>query len=141
MSGLEIILGGQQFNVDGSPWTMDITSGWWDGPEIDVELLPTINEGSALGRVMVRHRTVVCEGSVDTPDPNEHEAAHDVIESLVSVYNTTPLVVYETGGTKQLEVRAQRPASVRCLGRFIEFQLTLVATNPHKQPFDDEESS
>lgn len=140
MSGLMITLGDHEFNTD-TGWTLDLTAGWWDGPEMDKELLPTIGEGSALGRVKVRHRTIVCEGSVVERDPDEHAQAHATIEGLVSVYNTVPLVVYEQGGAQSLDVSALQPTRVRCHGDTIEFQLTLVATDPHKQPFDDEESS
>lgn len=137
MSGLIVTLGSQEFNGPGSPWSMDITSGWWDGPEMDVDLLPTIGEGSALGRVMLRHRTLVCAGLVVTPTPEDHAQAHLDIEGLVPVYSTTPLVVDEVTGARQLEVRASGPPMVRCHGRAIEFQLTLVATDPHKQPVEE----
>ena len=140
MSGLKITLGSHEFNTDNG-WSLNLSAGWWDDPELDMEMEPTISEGSALGRVMVRHRTVVGDGLVVTPTPEDHAAAHKTIQGLVSPYNTVPLVVDELDGPKQLDVRAFQPTRVRCQGRAIQFQLTLVATDPHKQPFDDEESS
>lgn len=86
---------------------------------------------------MVRHRTVICECAVVTPTPEDHAQAHNTIENLVPVYDTVPLVVHEVGGAKQLMVSALQPTRVRCNGATVEFQLTLVATDPHKQPVEE----
>lgn len=142
MSGLPITLAGHDFNAgatdtDGVRWSLDLTAGWWDGPEVDKELLPTIGEGSALGRVMLRHRTIIGSGVAAASSEFGHDRAHLVLEGLVPVYEETPLVVHERTGPRFLMVSASSAPQVRCHGRLIEFQLTLVATDPHKRPYEE----
>ena len=69
---VHVTIAGQDFNAttahtDPVRWSLDIDAGW-DSPDLDMELLPTIGEGSAAGRIMVRHRTIVCKGFVEARD-------------------------------------------------------------------------
>ena len=137
---VQITVGDLTFNgpwAPGTRWSLDIDAGWWDGPELDLDLLPTIHEGSAVGRVMVRHRTIVCSGVVETADTAALMVALADLEALVPVYESVPFVVHEPTGAMQVLVRAA-PGNprVRVHGdRVAEFQLTLIATDPHKTPF------
>ena len=140
---LPITLAGRDFNtgtdLDGVRWTLDLPAGWWDGPQVDDELLPTIGEGSARGRVMVRHRTVIANGLAVASSTEAHDRAHLDIEGdgLAPFYSDTELVVHERTGPRYVMVHRSDAPQVRCHGRAIEFQLTLVATDPHKQSYEE----
>ena len=102
---------------------------------VGVQLLPTIGEGSAAGRIMVRHRTIVCKGFVEARDDTDYWLARATVENLVPAYTEVPFVVHEPTGTQQVMVRSS-PGSPRIrdnAGHF-EFQLTLVALDPTKHP-------
>ena len=125
-------------HVDPIRWSLDIEAGW-DAPESDVDLLPTIGEGSALGRVMLRHRTIVCSGHVVASTSELHWQAWLAMENLVPVYEQVPFVVHEPAGPRYVMVSAA-PGSPRLRSRdglSFEFQLTLVATDPHKRPYEE----
>lgn len=116
-------------------YSLDIDAGW-DAPDLDQELLPTIGEGSALGRVMVRHRSIVCTGTVVTRSESDYWLARAEIENLVPVYSSVPFVVHEPTGAQQVMVYGA-PGNPRIRdidGLSFEFQLTLVALDPTKTP-------
>ena len=116
-------------------WSLTIDAGW-DAPELDHDLLPTIGEGSALGRVMVRHRSIVCSGTCVTASEADYWQSRATIEGLVPVYSSVPFIVHEPSGAQQVMVHGA-PGNPRIRdidGRSFEFQLVLTALDPTKTP-------
>src|SRR5690606_35516899 len=94
------------FNAGGiSPrWTLDITAGW-DQPDLDSDPLATLVEGSADGRIMPRHRTIVCDGVMSARTEADHWEAYYRLSSLVPIRDEVVFQVDEPGTPKLAYVK------------------------------------
>lgn len=112
-------------------FSLDIDSGWWDGPDMDQDLHATVHEGSAVGWEMVRHRTIVCSGVVETASTTDLLAALATLKQAVPRYTESPFVVHEPAGARLAWVRPApgNPRARPAGDRVAEFQLTLVAVD------------
>lgn len=135
-----ITINGQEFNRDDDleddvRWSMVVDSGWDDDPQADVDLLPTIAPGSARGRIMERHRTIVCSGTAEARSPEALWGARRTLRTLVPLYTSVPFSVAEPGlPPLQVQVSAA-PGSPKMRppdGLSFDFQLTLVSTDVHR---------
>ena len=137
---VRVTVGGMVFNADDKHTdpvrrSLRITAGW-DSTDADDEALPTIGEGSARGRVMRRHRTIVCEGVIETKSDVAFWQEWESLENLVPLYSEVEFVVHQPNGARKCLVHAApgNPRMDDVDGRNIRYQLTLVATDPTKHP-------
>ena len=123
------------FNTGGiSPrWMLDITAGW-DQPDLDSDPLATLVEGSADGRIMPRHRTIVCDGVMSARTEADHWDAYYRLSSLVPIRDEVVFQVDEPGTPKLAYVKATagNPRIRTHNGLMFEFSLTLRANDPRK---------
>lgn len=134
---VHITIGDVTFNTGAGPyagWDLEIDTGWWGGRDGDRDLLATQSEGSVRGREMLRHRTIVCTGTIEAGDAAGLSLALRQLESLVPFYGTVPFVVHEPAGARMAFVSAvvgypdPRPFGDRAA----EFKLAVVADDGRK---------
>ena len=140
---VRVTVGDMEFNDDSRHTdpvrrSLKIDAGW-DSTDADDEALPTIGEGSARGRVMRRHRTIVCSGVIETKSNQAWWQEWEALENLVPLYEDTTFVVHQPNGARMCHVHAApgTPRMEDIDGLSIRYQLTLIANDPTKYPVEE----